>query len=59
MSQGSAEIEFPPEEFARIAKLRYVLGEEPGFTRSLNGKGFQYFNGHGLRLRRSEAYDED
>ncbi len=51
MSQGSAEIEFPPEELARIAKLRYVIGEEPGFTRSLNGKGFQYFNGHGLRLR--------
>jgi DNA topoisomerase-1 len=51
MSQGSVEIEFPPEELARIAKLRYVLDEEPGFTRSLNGKGFQYFNGHGKRLR--------
>lgn len=40
-----------PEELARIAKLRYMLDEEPGFSRKLNGKGFKYFNGHGRRLR--------
>jgi DNA topoisomerase-1 len=51
MSQTTATIDFPPEELARIAKLRYVQDEEPGFRREMNGKGFVYFNGHGRRLR--------
>jgi len=46
----TAVIEFPPEELARIAKLRYILDEEPGFTRQMSGKGFVYINGHGKRL---------
>lgn len=51
MSQTTLPIEFPPEELARIASLRYVLDEEPGFTRALNGNGFHYFNGNGRRVR--------
>jgi DNA topoisomerase-1 len=51
MSHAAIAVEFPPEELARIAKLRYILNEEPGFSRALNGKGFLYFNGHGRRLR--------
>ena len=51
MSQAPDTIDYPPEELARIAQLRYMLDEEPGFTRAMNGKGFVYFNGHGRRLR--------
>ena len=51
MSQTVAVVEFPPEELARIASLRYILDEEPGFTRQMNGKGFVYLNGNGKRLR--------
>jgi DNA topoisomerase I len=51
MSSATTSIDFPPEELARIAQLRYVFDEEPGFTRTLNGKGFIYTNGHGRRLR--------
>src|SRR3954471_17293572 len=51
MSQTTTEIDFPPEELARIAKLRYMRAEEPGFTRALNGKGFLYFNGSGKAIR--------
>jgi DNA topoisomerase I len=51
MSQTAVSVDFPPEELARIAKLRYVIDEEPGIIRQLNGKGFQYHNGHGRRLR--------
>lgn len=43
-------IEFPPEELARLARLRYVLDEEPGIKRELNGKGFVYLNGRGKRV---------
>jgi DNA topoisomerase I len=41
---------FTPEELARLAQLKYVLDEEPGFARKSNGKAFQYVNGSG-RLR--------
>jgi DNA topoisomerase I len=41
---------FSPEELARLASLRYVLDDEPGFARQTNGKGFSYVNGSG-RLR--------
>lgn len=40
-----------PEELARLARLRYVTDEQPGFGRKRNGSGFQYINGHGARLR--------
>jgi DNA topoisomerase I len=51
MSQTAASVDFPPEELARIAKLRYVIDEEPGIIREQNGKGFKYLNGRGRRLR--------
>ncbi len=51
MNALKPNIEFSPEELARIADLRYVLDDEPGIQRQLNGKGFIYFNGHGRRLR--------
>jgi DNA topoisomerase-1 len=41
---------FSPEDLARLARLRYVVDEEPGYTRHRNGKGFYYVNGTG-RLR--------
>jgi DNA topoisomerase-1 len=41
---------FSPDELARLAQLRYVLDEEPGYMRQANGKGFYYVNGSG-RLR--------
>lgn len=41
---------FSSEELARLASLRYVVDEEPGYTRQANGKGFYYVNGTG-RLR--------
>src|SRR5882757_7785234 len=40
-----------PEELARLASLKYVLDDEAGFGRHMNGSGFQYLNGHGRRLR--------
>lgn len=42
---------FSPEELARLAHLRYVLDDEPGFARHSNGKGFCYVNGSGSLLR--------
>jgi DNA topoisomerase-1 len=42
---------FAPEELARFARLQYVLDEEPGFSRQVNGSGFYYSNGHGQKLR--------
>jgi DNA topoisomerase I len=42
---------FAPEELARLARLKYVLDDEVGFARHMNGSGFQYMNGHGRRLR--------
>src|SRR5215212_2415584 len=40
-----------PEELARLARLKYVLDDEVGFVRHMNGSGFQYLNGHGRPLR--------
>jgi DNA topoisomerase-1 len=40
-----------PEQLARLAHLKYVLDDEAGFERYMNGAGFQYLNGHGRRLR--------
>ncbi len=40
-----------PEQLARLAHLKYVLDDERGFGRHMNGSGFQYMNGHGRRLR--------
>jgi len=51
MTRNSAGVDFAPEELARIASLRYVLDEEPGFTRAVNGKGFVYQNEQGVRVR--------
>ena len=51
MSQTTTVVEFAPEELAHIAQLRYILDEEPGFSRNLNGKGFVYTNGDGRKLR--------
>src|SRR5947208_745477 len=42
---------FSPEELARLARLRYIQDDEPGFARHVNGKGFCYMNGSGTRLR--------
>jgi DNA topoisomerase I len=51
MSQGTAVVEFTPEDLARLAQLKYISDDEPGIRRELNGKGFIYFNGHGRPLR--------
>jgi DNA topoisomerase-1 len=51
MSQTIADVEFPPDELARIAGLRYMQDDQPGFTRQMNGKGFVYLNDRGKRLR--------
>jgi DNA topoisomerase-1 len=42
---------FTPEELAQLARLRYVLDEEPGFAREKNGRGINYINGGGKRIR--------
>src|SRR6478609_7483574 len=42
---------FSPEELARLAKLQYVVDDEPGFTRKTNGSGFCYLNGNGRPQR--------
>lgn len=51
MTRSTLPVEFAPEELARLAALRYVIDEEAGFTRRLNGNGFHYLNGHGRPLR--------
>jgi DNA topoisomerase I len=45
---------FQPEELARLAGLRYIADEQPGFLRQMNGHGFCYVNGRGLRLRNAQ-----
>jgi DNA topoisomerase-1 len=40
-----------PEELAKLARLRYVSDEEPGFTRRRSGSGFMYLNTRGDVLR--------
>jgi DNA topoisomerase-1 len=51
MRTATPEVEFPPEELARVAGLRYVADEEIGFSRTINGHGFVFLNGHGRQLR--------
>lgn len=51
MTQATTAAELSPEEIARIAKLRYVNDDEPGFTRKLNGRGFKYLNAQGRLVR--------
>jgi DNA topoisomerase I len=45
---------FQPEELARLAGLRYIADEQPGYLRQINGHGFCYFNGSGSRLRSAQ-----
>jgi DNA topoisomerase-1 len=42
---------FSAEELATLARLRYVLDEQPGLAREKNGSGFYYLNGDGRRIR--------
>jgi DNA topoisomerase-1 len=42
---------FSPEELAKLARLRYVTDEQPGYRREKNGQGFYYLNLRGRRLR--------
>jgi DNA topoisomerase-1 len=42
---------FSAEELASLARLRYVLDEQPGLAREKNGSGFYYLNGDGRRIR--------
>jgi DNA topoisomerase-1 len=42
------------EELARLAHLRYVLDEQPGFAREKNGSGFYYLNSTGRKVRQRE-----
>jgi len=44
---------FTPEELARLARLRYVVDEQPGFSRQKNGDGFHYINGNGRQIRKA------
>lgn len=44
----------PPEESARLAGLRYVSEDVPGFTRRRAGRGFAYYDPDG-RLERDRA----
>jgi DNA topoisomerase-1 len=39
-----------PEELAKLARLRYVSDEQPGFTRRRSGTGFTYLNTRGAVL---------
>ncbi len=40
-----------PAELAKLARLRYVVDSDPGFTRRRNGKGFVYANSRGGAVR--------
>jgi len=54
MANATLPIEtFGPEELARLARLRYVLDEQPGLAREKNGHGFKYFNGDGRQIRQA------
>ena len=57
MTQATTAADLSPEEMARIAKLRYVKDEEPGFTRKLNGHGFKYLNAQGRLVRDKNQSD--
>ncbi|MDX6495163.1 MAG: topoisomerase [Gaiellales bacterium] len=39
-----------PQECARVAKLRYVSPEEPGYTRLRKGRGFTYQDAKGVTV---------
>jgi DNA topoisomerase-1 len=43
-----------PFELARLAGLRYIADEQPGFIRHANGHGFYFENGSGSRLRSAQ-----
>jgi DNA topoisomerase-1 len=52
MTTKALMIDIPaPEDLARLAHLKYILDDEPGFGRHMNGSGFQYLNAHGSKLR--------
>src|SRR5262245_60977830 len=50
-SDHFASVAADARELARLAKLRYVSDEEPGFGRQRNGHGFVYINTQDRRLR--------
>jgi DNA topoisomerase I len=55
MSTNILEVEnLTPEDLARLARLRYMLDEQPGFAREKNGNGFYYLNATGRKVRKRE-----
>ena len=57
MVMTNRNVEIEPKQLARMAHLKYVQDEQPGFKRRMNGSGFQYLNGHGTRLRSTQHLD--
>ena len=51
MKQAAEKKALCGEDLARQARLKYVLDDEPGFTRQLNGSGYKYLDCHGKRLK--------
>jgi len=49
------EIVLDPVESSKLAGLRYVSDEMPGFTRKRRGKSFQYFDTDGKPIRDKEV----
>jgi DNA topoisomerase-1 len=47
----TSEIVLDPVESSKLAGLRYVSDEMPGFTRKHRGKSFQYFDTEGKPIR--------
>ena len=47
----TTEIVLDPVESSKLAGLRYVTDETPGFTRKRRGKNFQYFDADGKPIR--------
>jgi DNA topoisomerase-1 len=55
MSTKTLDVEtLSPEELARLARLRYVLDEQPGFAREKNGSGFYFLDVAGHKVRNRE-----
>ena len=47
----TTEIVLDPVESSKLAGLRYVTDEMPGFTRKRRGKSVQYLDAHGKPIR--------
>lgn len=56
-TKTTVDVAIAPQTLARRAGLRYVVDEEPGYSRQRNGQGMVYLNSRGRRVSNHRIVD--